>query len=63
MAEASDTIDSAAQSALATDTADVRDMIEGAETGRRDDEKGGETKERRYVAFPLACHLLPTSRS
>ena len=63
MVQANDTIDTPARSALAIDAPDVRYMIEGAETWRRDDEGSGETKERRYVTFPLPCHVLLASRS
>ena len=58
MPEANDMIDTPARSARAVDTADVRDMIEGAETGRRHDEGKGETEELRYVGFFLRCRLL-----
>ena len=54
MAAANDMIDTPARSALAIDTADVKDMIEGA----GQDEGGDETEELRYVAFTLPFHLL-----
>ena len=63
MAQADDMIRTAARSALAVDAADVRDMIEGAETWRRHHERSGGTEERRYVAFQLLCNLLPSARS
>ena len=58
MAETNDMIDSPARSALASDAADVRDMIEGVESWRRDLGGSAETEELRYVDFPLPCHLL-----
>ena len=63
MADANDIIDTEARPALATDVADVRDMIDGAEMWRRHDEGGGEIEELRYGGFPLSCHLLPYFRS
>ena len=58
MAAANDMMDTPARSALAIDAADVKDMIEGSEPCRRQDEGGDETEELRYVAFPLPFHLL-----
>ena len=58
MPEADDKIDTPARSALAVDVADVRDLIEGAETWRGHDVGKGEMEELRYVGFCLPCRLL-----
>lgn len=58
MAEANDMIDTPARSARAVDAADVRDMIEGDETGRGHDVGGDELEELRYVGLFLRCHLF-----
>lgn len=47
MAEASDTIDTLAESSRPIDAADERDMIEGDELSRGRDEGGGEVAELR----------------
>ena len=58
MAEVDDMIDTPARSARAIDKADVKDMIEGAETWGGHDVGGGRIEELKYVGIFLRCRLL-----